>query len=179
MTRKRLPRVPFDPITRRVRQALYTGVGRILDETPNRGEDRGALGRSTFRRLQGAYGAAVRKMATERPDLTGEDLFAVVIAPMELPNDLEVAAEVERIAAGVRDRARRSDYGPVGDWADDASAVTPESLAELHQAVAAGALAVANRQTVEPERTVDPATAAEFDKLRAAMRAGRQVAPLD
>lgn len=143
---------PFDPITRRVREALYVATGRVLDETPHQpGSDRRKLGQSISRRLSGKYGAAVRDLADRRAGLTADELVAVVIAPTELPRDQEAAELALRVQSGVRDRARRSRYGDPADLSLPIPPDLPERIEELRRCAREGMAAQEARPHPEPQ----------------------------
>lgn len=136
----------FDPISRKVREAVYIAAGKVLDDIeygPSAKQD----GRSTFARLQGTYGAELRKLATDRPELSPLELAAAIIAPVEFPNDTEAAEVALSIISGVRDRARRSRYdeGHLADLSIPIPNDLHERIEVLRQLVREGAEAQKDR----------------------------------
>ena len=141
---------PFDPITRRVREALYYANGRVMDELPFT-RDSKRQGKEQFRRLSGTYGLELRKLATERPELSPEELAAAVVAPAEFPEDLEVAAIALDIISGERDRIRRSRPGDPVDLSIPIPSDISQRIEELRGRVREGIEAQEARPRPEPK----------------------------
>jgi hypothetical protein len=143
-------RQPSDPISRRVRQALYFAAGKVLDEMPY-GPDSRRQGKDQYRRLGGEYGAELRQLATDQPDYTPEELVAAIIAPAEFPDDPEMADLTLSILSGVRDRARRSRYGGMADLSVPIPPDLSKRIEELRERAREGMAAQEARQRPEPE----------------------------
>lgn len=169
------PGQPFDPISRRVRQALYFAAGKVLDEIPYGPESR-RQGKAQYQRLSGAYGAQVRQLAQDRPELTPDELAAAVIAPAEFPDDLEVAEIALGIISGVRDRVRRSRYGNGVDLDVPIPSDLSERVEELRERAREGMAAQEARQRPEPTPFVREYSVVPRFVYEALRRPGR---PLD
>jgi hypothetical protein len=173
---KRTASKPFDPISRRVREALFFAAGKVLDELPY-GPESKRDGKDQFRRLGGAYGAELRQLATDQPDLSAAELVAAIIAPAEFPDDPEVAELTLSVLSGARDRVRRSRYGTGG--ADLSVQIPPdlsERIEEVRRCAREGMAAQEARPRPEPEPFVREYSVVPrfvYDALR------RPGAPLD
>jgi hypothetical protein len=119
--------MPIDAAGQRVNQAVAMAVRRLVDGASD-AHNRDGLGRSIGKRIQGAYGAELRRMVDLYPDRTAEELYALVIVPHEFPWDTEQAAEAALARIGARDKARARRDGPVFD-PDDPDLTPPEEVA--------------------------------------------------
>jgi hypothetical protein len=116
--------------TQKVNRAVAIGVRRLLDDTDLVGERRDRLAYSIGKRIQGTYGAEVRRLAELEPDLTAEDLYALVIVPAEFPWDTEAAKDAAGMSnLGTRDAARQRRHGPIFD-PNDPDLTPPEDIPE-------------------------------------------------
>lgn len=106
-----------DSPEQRVNRAIAMAVRRLVDQA-NVAGNRDGLARSIGKRIQGTYGYELRRMVELEPDRTAEELFAVVIVPMEFPWDIEAATEAALSRVGERDKARVQRYGPYLDPGD-------------------------------------------------------------
>lgn len=124
-----------DPNTQRVNAAVGVAVRRAISEMPSIG-NRQALEVSIGRRLQGTYGAELRRLADNDPALSIAELAEAVIFPGEYPAD---AVELASVHSGDRDRARKgrpSAPSPDDLWRAGFSEGWDEGIAAAKAAVA-------------------------------------------
>ena len=155
-----------------VNRAIGMAVRVSCDFAPADVGDLSAYAHSVGKRLQGTYGAELRRLADDDPELNAEDLYRAVIAPTEFPwlvHENPHAAELR--AAGARDRARKAHYQEPPDFPSGRMADDPEWAAGL--AAAKAAVGEYEPQPYVPEHVPDAEFAAQIDKLRAAAMAGK------
>jgi hypothetical protein len=154
-----------DPNTQRVNAAIRVAVRRAVAESPTVGNQR-ALEIGIGRRLQGTYGAELRRLADSDPALSVAELCEAVIFPAEYPDDLPEASAY----TGDRDRARRdrpNAASPADGWPDG-------RVAQEITGWRAG-LAAAKACVIEPgprEVPDEPESDPWLQSMMAAVRAG-------
>ncbi len=156
-----------DRAGKRVELAISSAVRRIFaNDAPTYGRHK--WGTDLRRRLSGTYGAELRQLADSRPDLSTEDLVAVVIAPTEFPWVEDAEEMAARINSSARDRTRKARYGPIGDFPDAPPPDLAERVAELRSIVAAAEITYPPPLEPDPDalRVVPPS-------VREALVAGR------
>lgn len=153
--------------TQRVNAAVGVAVRRAISEMSTIG-NRQALEVSIGRRLQGTYGAELRRVADLQPDLSAAELAEGVIFPAEYPDDATALASVH---SGDRDRARRV----------QPNAASPVDF-NWHEPAPDGwraGLDTAKASLVEPVRVQRPKPVydprPQVTELRAALDAGKVV----
>lgn len=129
--------------------------------------DRSAFANGVGRRLQGTFGAELRRTADAEPAMTADDLFWLVIAPVEfkwmtVDNPISEAL----VASGARDRARQRNYGAPVDLDVPIPQILGDRIAELKVLVKQGADELKNRDRQPP-----PPTEPEFLVVPPAVRA--------
>lgn len=97
--------------------------------------DGAAYAHQVGRRIQGAYGAELRRMADADPDASAQELYEAVILPREFPHLATENPHAEAlVASGARDRARHArpeTPAPTGELLPD----WRERLAEVRAAL--------------------------------------------
>ncbi len=143
----------------RVSCDLASGVG-----------DLGAFAHQVGKRIQGAYGAELRRLAEADPAASAQDLYEAVILPAEFPwLAVENPHADVLVATGARDRARHARENP------SAPPVVPSDDAwRAGLAAARASISDAPAQARAARRVeADAEFAAQMDELRAAARRGR------
>jgi hypothetical protein len=158
-----------------VNAAVHLAVAKIL-ATKTDVTDRHALGQSIGRRIQGTYGADLRRLAEADPDANAEELVAVVIALHEHALDDALARQLrDDREAGARDRVRKRNYGePV-----DLNVPIPADLSERIAAIRAQMENPPAPAPTTPDREPDPEFAWHIDELRRCAEEGRRQFALD
>lgn len=127
--------------------------------------DTTAYGRQVGKRIQGTFGAELRRNADENPTTTAEDLFWSVIAPKEFPwlTVDNPAAEAIK-ASGARDRARHADpRNRAQDW--DAE-WQPDDEWTAGLAAAKASVGEPTLKPYKPEIIPDPEFQERIEELR-------------
>lgn len=101
--------------TQRVNLAVHIATRKALDEYKDPPNNVSALAKAIGKRMQGAYGFELRRMADLYPERTGEELYALVIVPHERPWDTDAAVQAAGSREGDRDKARAHRDGPFFD----------------------------------------------------------------
>lgn len=140
-----------DPV-QLINQAVAICVRRHLD-TKRDVVDRTSLGREIGRRVQGTYGVELRALTEARPELSGQQLYEIVILASEFPWDAPTAkAAADQAFSGDRDRARTARCGPFLYEIPGTEITPPE---EVPGRVAA--IRQSLERSHEPERPMDAA----------------------
>jgi hypothetical protein len=162
--------VKSDPNTQRVNAAVGVAVRRAITEMPSIG-NRQALELSIGRRLQGAYGAQLRRLADDNPDLSIAELAEAVIFAAEYPDDIPEAS----VYTGDRDRARQSRPkapSPADDWPDGKL----EDVPGWREGLPAAKAGVTDVMVIAPppELIANPEHVQHVGGLRNALRTGTE-----
>jgi hypothetical protein len=119
----------IDSASQRVNRAVAIAVRRSVDSATHL-DNPDAYAIHLGKRIQGTYGAEVRRRADLEPDLTAEELYALVIVPAEFPWDTEAARDAAGMSnLGTRDAARQRRHGPIFD-PNDPDLTPPEDIPE-------------------------------------------------
>lgn len=124
----------MDARTQLVNEAVGICVRRFVETTTDI-VNLAAYSTSVGRRIQGTYGAELRRTAEENPAMTALELFAAVIAPAEFPYDTEARATLAQFNAGARDRARRRGWIADMDEPPPVASDISERVAALRELV--------------------------------------------
>lgn len=158
--------------TQRVNAAVHLAARRAVNEMTTI-DNRQALEFSIGRRLQGTYGAQLRALAAQDPELSVAELAEQVIFPAEYPDDIPEAG----VYSGDRDRARRTRpnaQSPDDGWREGRVC---EQLTGWRDGIVAAkaSLTEPSPRALEPQREPDPAYAGQFITLREALTVGVQL----
>lgn len=157
-----------------VARAIAIAVRVTIDLTQNV-DDETAFGHQVGKRIQGTYGAELRRLAEADPEASAQDLYEVVIVPKEFPwLAVENPHAGVLLEAGARDRARHARPNP--------EPTEPVVVDEAWHAGLAAAKAAVSKPDLTPrvpEHVPDPEFVAHIDELRRCAEEGRRRFALD
>lgn len=153
-----------------VSRAVAIAVRVSCDLTQNVSDEVG-FAHSVGKRIQGTYGAELRRVADQDPAASAQDLYEAVIAPVEFPwMAVENPHAPALLAAGDRDRARHAK----ADWQKPHSAADIPLDPDWRERLAEVRACVAEPVIRGPKPIVaDPEFMSHIDELRACVEAGR------